>query len=85
MNDAEQPQGGRGFLRGMVMAVGFLIMLGSGLCSAGFLVSMVGELFTESSKNVLGDLGMILGMVAVWGGVPFLLGWLIWRASRKKA
>jgi hypothetical protein len=82
MTDDERPQGS-GFLRGMAMAVGVLMMVGSGLCSAGFLVSMLADLGNEGTTRPLESLAMTLGMVAVWGGLPFLFGWLIWRATRR--
>ena len=82
MADDERPQGS-GFLRGMAMAIGVLMMVDSGLCSAGFLVSMLADLSNENSPRLLESLAMTLGMVAVWGGLPFLFGWLIWRATRR--
>ena len=82
MTDEETPQRS-GFLRGMAMAIGVLIMVGSGLCSAGFLISMLSDLGNEGSTRPLESLAMTLGMIAVWGGVPFLFGWLIWRATRR--
>ena len=82
MTDDENPQGS-GFLRGMAMAIGVLMMVGSGLCSAGFLISMLADLSNENSPRLLENLAMTLGMVAVWGGLPFLFGWLIWRATRR--
>lgn len=82
MNE-RQDQAGGGFLRGMLMTIGFLIMTGSGLCSAGFLVNMVVNLVEDGSDRWLIDLGTVLGMIAVWGGVPFLIGWALWRASRR--
>ena len=80
----QPPPAKGGFLRGMAMAIGVLIMGGSGLCSAGFLVSTVADMLTDTAGYRWMDFGMVLGMIAVWGGVPFLFGWLIWRAARRK-
>lgn len=82
MNDPASPPARGGFLRGMALAIGLLIMLGSGLCSAGFLISMIADVFDDSTSNAFGNLATVLGMVAIWGGVPFLFGWLIWRSAR---
>jgi len=82
MNDPASAPPDGGFLRGMVMAIGLLIMGGSGLCSAGFLISMISDVFDDGTSDAFGNLATTLGMVAVWGGVPFLFGWLIWRSAR---
>lgn len=82
MNEVD-PKGG-GFLRGMVMTIGLLIMTASGLCSAGFLANMTISLIEEGSDQPLIDFGTTLAMIAMWGGVPFLAGWGIWRAGRRR-
>jgi hypothetical protein len=82
MKDDEQARGGGGFLRGMAMTIGVLIMTGSGLCSAGMLVNSFAEMFEDQSSSML-DFGTVLGAVGVYGGVPFVIGWAIWRASRR--
>ncbi len=84
MPDNQPPPAPGGFLRGMAMAIGVLIMTASGLCSAGFLVNMTVDLLEDGSTHPLADFGTVLGMIAVWGGVPFLVGWAVWRSSRGK-
>ncbi len=84
MNEQQNQTRGGGFMRGMAMAIGVLIMTASGLCSAGFLVNMTVDLLEDGSTHPLADFGTVLGMIAVWGGVPFLVGWAVWRSSRGK-
>jgi len=44
---------------------------------------MAADLLDGGSGHAFGDFGMMLGTVAVWGGVPFVVGWGIWRAARR--
>jgi len=57
------------FFGGLLMALGILIATLSGLCSAFFLISMLGE----SGSSEFGGTGM-LGLIAIIGGVPFASG-----------
>lgn len=72
------PEGNAGgrFFGGMLMAVGALVALLSGLCSLGFFVVMLSE---------RGGAGALLGgmiMVAIIGGVPFAFGLVIFFVGR---
>lgn len=56
------------FFGGLLMAVGVLIMLASGLCSVAFIAMLMGE---GGNAN---DALQLLIAVAVFGGIPFALG-----------
>jgi hypothetical protein len=59
---------------GILLGVGILVAGASGLCSAVFLVSMLG-----SNSGGMGDLSSMLAMIAVVGGIPFAIGMgLVW-------
>lgn len=55
---------------GLLLAAGGLIALLSGTCSMWFLVSMLGS----SSGGSVSDYGGLLFLVAMVGGIPFLIG-----------
>ncbi|HEX7761544.1 MAG TPA: hypothetical protein VF459_18700 [Caulobacteraceae bacterium] len=84
-SNPEGNPGGR-FFGALLMVVGTLIGLLSGLCSLGFFVIMLSEPGGNSGAVISG-----LAMVAVIGGVPFAFGLVIffvgrglYRASRPK-
>ena len=62
--------------------LGVLIMAGSGLCTGGgFLMGVRGFMSNSREGRALGS--TIILMAAVIGGVPFLIGWLLYRFNRK--
>ena len=68
---------------GILLGVGILIAGTSGLCSAVFLITMLG-----SNSGWMVDLPSMLALIAVVGGIPFAIGMgLVWggRALLRKA
>lgn len=69
----------RALLGGLLLAAGVLICLTSGLCSAWFLGMMLFEPNQNGAQDVLG----MIGMVSVFGGVPFGAGVLLFAVGRR--
>lgn len=68
------------FVGGLLMAIGGVIALLSGLCSAVFVIGMLVELF--SGRGSLGELLSIGLMVLIVGGVPFAIGFGLFVVGR---
>lgn len=77
MNEPPPPRP-RSFLRSLVAAVGLLLMTCSGLCSAVVGINSL----TEGGD--LDGFATLLGAMLVYGGVPFFLGYSLWRAGRSR-
>lgn len=63
-------------LGGILQAVGILIAGASGLCSLFFIVSMIPQ-----SGDTGGALGLLM-LIAMIGGIPFLIGFGLFRWGR---
>jgi hypothetical protein len=59
------------FFGGILLAIGILIAGASGLCTITFAISALGT--SANSNNEFGGAGM-LPLVAIVGGIPFLIG-----------
>jgi hypothetical protein len=69
----------KALLGGLMLAAGILICLTSGLCSVWFLGMMLLEPNQNGAQDVLG----MIGMVSVFGGVPFGIGVLLFALGRR--
>ena len=80
-----EPSPVRRFFGAALMAVGVLIMLLSGLCSAGTIVVMVTSLLGSPPQNsqLLQYIGGSLVMVLNWGGIPFAVGFGLFFAGKQ--
>ena len=67
----------RWFFGGLLMAVGFLMAALSGLCSAGVVI-----LTAVGGKSDHNAFLFALGVVALFGGPPILLGGLLYIVGR---
>ncbi|MBX9608405.1 MAG: hypothetical protein K2Y51_19460 [Gammaproteobacteria bacterium] len=76
--NAQPPPRPRSLLRSLVAAVGMLLMTCSGLCSAVVGINSLSE------GGDLDGIATLLGAILVYGGVPFFLGWSLWRAGRSR-
>lgn len=59
---------------GLLLAIGGLIALLSGLCSAYFLLSILGSYGS--------DVGTVLMLVLFFGGIPFAIGFGLFQWGR---
>ncbi|OYQ25036.1 hypothetical protein CHU93_14475 [Sandarakinorhabdus cyanobacteriorum] len=66
---------------GLLMALGLMICGTSGLCSAWFLGMTLFDSNQNGAQAVLGT----IGMVSVFGGVPFGVGVLLYLLGRRLA
>ncbi len=69
----------RPLLGGLLLAAGIMICLTSGLCSAWFVGMLLFEPNQNGAQNALGT----IGLVTVFGGVPFGLGVLLFALGRR--
>lgn len=76
--NTQPPPRPRSLLRSLIAAVGMLLMTCSGLCSA---VVGIGSVAADSD---LSGIAALLGAILVYGGVPFFLGYSLWRAGRAR-
>ncbi|WP_304178121.1 hypothetical protein [Phenylobacterium aquaticum] len=58
----------------MLMAVGGLIAVLSGLCSLSFLALVIWNAITGGGRTVIADVGQMLTLMLAFGGIPFVVG-----------
>lgn len=67
----------KSFFGGLLMAVGGLTAVLSGLCSLTFVLGGIGEVIRQPG-NFWGSAGAL----AVFGGIPFCVGLLLYKAGQ---
>jgi hypothetical protein len=63
-----------GFFGGLLIVAGAVIAVLSGLCTLGFLGVMTFDALQRRGGGMLGGFGELLGLAAVFGGVPLAVG-----------
>lgn len=66
------------------IVIGILIMTLSGICSSVVLVGFISDLL-RLGKNYLGNSFQGLLMISIFGGIPFLVGFLLFYFARKSS
>jgi hypothetical protein len=62
------------FFGGLVMVVGVLILTLSGLCTAGFLVMLVGDELKRPGSSGMGGMGEAILIPLLFGALPIIVG-----------
>lgn len=84
MSESVPHRNGARYLRGLAAAVGALIMIASGLCAAGITVVTFVQMFVDYSGLSLWERLTVVAMTAAACGIPFLIGWALWRLAHRK-
>lgn len=84
MADAPNLQPRRSSAAIALIAIGLLILVPSGLCSAVFAIGFLHDMFTATGETAAYARGLI-GVVPIVGGPPMLLGaLLLWLGLRRR-
>lgn len=83
---SEKPSAVRRYFGAMLMAIGGLIAVLSGLCSLTFLAFVLWNAASGGGRTVIADVVQMLTLMLAFGGIPFGvgLGVFFWGRSLRK-
>ncbi|MCI3135492.1 hypothetical protein [Phenylobacterium aquaticum] len=83
---SDKSQAVRRYFGAMLMAIGGLIAVLSGLCSLTFLGFVIWNAVTGGGRTVIADVVQMLTLMLAFGGIPFGvgLGVFFWGRSLRK-
>lgn len=71
---SQEPNAVRRYFGAMLMAIGGLIAVLSGLCSLTFLGFVIWNAVTGGGRTVIADVVQMLTLMLAFGGIPFGVG-----------